>query len=190
MTREPFVLAAALALLGGCATLVHGPYQNVRIDSNPPGATVTIAPQVSERGPGFLDDQKTRTVTTPATVRLLRDNTYRLEVQKPGYKTASKQIVSSYDWLWAPVTCGPCEAIDQLPSPDVKDQNIAVRFVETAFYELPKGFFGAFGKTFRIFSPDALLGNSFKLTDKDKGVWSDWHGLGTPEVTATLEPGS
>jgi hypothetical protein len=190
MTRQPFVLAAAVTLLGGCATLVHGPYQDVRIDSNPPGATATIAPQLSERGPAFLDEQKTRTVTTPATVRLLRDNSYRVEIQKPGYRIAQKQIVSEYDWLWAPVTCGPCEAIGALPSPDVKDQNIAVRFAETTFYEVPKGFFNAFGRGFRIFSPDALLGNSFKLKDKDSGYFEEWHGLGTPAITATLEPGS
>ena len=190
MTREPLVLAAALALCGGCATIVHGPYQNVRIDSNPPGATATISAQMSERGPAYLDSEKVRTVTTPATVRLLRDNTYRVEVEKPGYQTASTQIVSEYDWFWATMTCGPCEAVGALPSYDVKDQNIGVRFLENAFYEYPKGFIGGWGKGLRIFSPDALLGNSFKLKQKDSGYWTGWHALGTPEITATLEPGS
>lgn len=190
MKREPLVLAAALALLGGCATVVHGPYQDVRIESNPPGATATVSAQVSERGPGYLDEEKVRKVTTPATVRLLRDNTYRVEVEKPGYKLASTQIDSEYDWFWGQVTCGPCEAIGALPSYDVSDKNIAVRFLETTFYELPKGFFGATGKALRIFSPDALLGSTFKLKEKDSGYWEGWHGLGTPEITANLEPGS
>jgi hypothetical protein len=187
MKREPFVLVATLALLGGCATIVHGPYQEVRVDSDPPGATATISPMVSERGPAFLDAEKSRKVTTPATVRLLRDNSYRVEFEKPGYKLATTQIVSEYDWFWAQVTCGPCEAVGALPSFDTTDRNLAIQFVENAFYEYPKGFFGAWGKGLRIFSPDALLGNSFKLKEKGSGYWSGWHGLGTPEIRATLQ---
>src|SRR4030095_3013733 len=38
MPRQATFLAAALAALSGCATFVHGPYQDVVIDSNPPGA--------------------------------------------------------------------------------------------------------------------------------------------------------
>ena len=190
MKREPLVLAATLALLGGCATLVHGPFQDVRIDSNPPGATATISPQLSERGPGFVDTEKTRTVTTPATVRLLRDNSYRVEVAKPGYKISSTQIVSEYDWFWGQVACGPCEAVGALPSYDLKDRNIALQLAENVFYEYPKGFIGAWGKGLRLFSPDALLGSTFKLKEKNSGYWSGWHGLGTPEIRPTLEPGS
>jgi hypothetical protein len=190
MKREPLVLAAALALLGGCATIVHGPYQEVRIDSDPPGATATISPQLSERGPGYVDTEKTRTVTTPATVRLLRDNSYRVEIEKPGYKIAQTQIVSEYDWLWGTVTCGPCEAVGALPTPDMKDSNGAVYFLEQAFYEYPRGFIGGWGKGLRLFSPDALLGSSFKLKEKDSGYFEGWHGLGTPEIRPTLERGS
>ncbi|MGH7893728.1 MAG: hypothetical protein ACREQL_03620 [Candidatus Binatia bacterium] len=190
MKREPLVLAAALALLSGCATLVHGPYQDVRIDSNPPGATATISAQLSERGPAFVDEQKERKVTTPATVRLQRDNTYRVEIEKPGYKIASKQIRSEYDWFWGQIACGPCEAVAALPSYDMSEHNAAVRVLESAFYEWPKGFIGGWGKGLRIFSPDALLGSTFKLKEKDSGYWSGWTGLGTPEISANLEPGS
>ncbi len=66
MMRQQLFLVTALWLLGGCAAVVHGPYQNVRIDSNPPGATATLSPMSSERGPLFLDDQKDLKVTTPA----------------------------------------------------------------------------------------------------------------------------
>jgi hypothetical protein len=190
MKREPLVLVAGLVLLGGCATIVHGPFQNVRIDSDPPGATATISPQLSERGPGYIDTEKSRTVTTPATVRLLRDNTYRIEIEKPGYKGASAQLVPEYDWFWGQVSCGPCEAVGALPSYEMKDSNLGLVFLERTFYEYPKGFIGGWGKGLRIFSADALLGSTFKLKEKDAGFWSDWHALGTPEIRPHLEPGS
>ena len=190
MKRQPAILVAAAALLGGCATIVHGPYQDVRIDSNPSGATATITAQVSERGPGYLDETKERKVTTPATVRLLRDNSYRIELEKPGYKVATTQLVSEYDWFWGTMSCGPCEAVGALPSPDVSDKNIGVRLAESFFYEYPKGFIGAWGKGLRLFSPDSLLGSTFKLKEKDSGYFEGWHGLDTPEIKPTLEPGS
>jgi hypothetical protein len=188
MKREALVIATTLVLLGGCATIVHGPYQNVRIDSDPPGATATISAQTSERGPGFLDSEKVRTVTTPATVRLMRDNNYRVEFEKSGYKIAQAQITSEYDWFWGQVSCGPCEAVGALPSYDMSDKNVAAQFAENAFYEYPKGFIGGWGKGLRLLSPDALLGSTFKLKEKGSGYWSGWHGLGTPEISAKLQP--
>jgi hypothetical protein len=187
MTRQRPFLATALVFLGGCAAVVHGPYQDVRIDSVPAGATATVSPMLSERGTNFLDTKKL-TVTTPATIRLHRDTTYRVEVEKPGYRIATAQLVSSYDWLWAPEVCGPCEAIGELPTYDMHGRPLPLRFVEAAFYEYPRGFFRAFGHALRVASFDALLGTSFKLKPKDGGYFSDWHALGTPEVTASLEP--
>lgn len=189
MTRQPLWLATGCLVLGACATVVHGPRQDVLIDSVPPGATATVTPMASERGPGFLDTNKQYTVTTPATVRLLRDNTYRVEMTKPGYQIATTKVVSSYDWLWGFVTCGPCEAVGQLPTYDLKGQVLPLRFAEAAFYEYPKGAFGAVGRVLRIFSPDALLGNAFKLKAPAAGYWSGWHALDTPTVTATLQSG-
>jgi hypothetical protein len=190
MKREPLACAAALAFLGGCATIVHGPYQEVRIDSNPSGATATISPQLSERGPAFVDTEKTRTVTTPATVRLRRDNNYRVEISKPGYNIATTQIVSEYDYLWSPIGCGPCEAIGALPPLADEDDHVAIRLVEDVFYDWPKGAIGAFGKSLRMFSPDALMGSAFKLKEKDSGYLTEFDGLGTPEIRPTLEPSS
>jgi hypothetical protein len=188
MRREALLLASALVLLGGCATMIHGPYQDVTVDSNPPGATATVTATLCERGTNFLDPKRTYTVTTPATVRLRRDNTYRVDVQKAGYKTASEKVLSSYDWVWAPVVCGPCEMVGDLPKFDLKDKPLPVRFVEAAFYEYPRGFVAAWGRGLRIFSPEALLGNSFKLRPQSAGFFSGWHALGTPHVEANLEP--
>jgi hypothetical protein len=188
MRRQASLVASVLVFLGGCATVVHGPYQDVRIDSVPAGATATVSPMTSERGPLFLD--KPQTVTTPATVRLHRDNTYRVEIQKPGYKIATSQLVSSYDWVWAPVACGPCEAVGDLPTYDMKDHALPVRFLQAVFYEYPRGFIRAIGRGFRILSPDAVLGSAFKLKPKDGGFWSNWTALETPQLSASLEPTS
>jgi hypothetical protein len=188
MRQEALFLAAVLPFLGGCATMIHGRYQEVAIESIPPGATATVTPLLSERGPLFLDPRKQQSVTTPATVRLRRDNSYRIEIAKPGYRIGSKKVETSYDWLWAPVTCGPCEAVGDLPTYDLKNQPWPLRFLEGAFYEYPKGFIRALGRGLRIFSPEALLGNSFKLRPEGGGFFSDWHALGTPRVSATLEP--
>jgi len=189
MTRQVTISAVALAMLSGCATLVHGPYQEVVIDSNPPGAQATVSAQTSERGPLFVDPQK-QTVTTPATVRLRRDNSYRVELEKPGYKIGNGQVVSEYDWLWAPIACGACEAVGALPKYDMSEHSLPVRFLEAAFYEYPVGLVRAFGYGLRIFSPDALLGNAFKLKNKDGGYWENWTGLQTPTVETSLEPTS
>lgn len=189
MIRQATFLAMAVAALSGCATVVHGPYQEVVIDSNPPGAQATVSAQLSERGPLFVDKEK-QTVTTPATVRLRRDNSYRIELEKPGYKIATAQVVSAYDWLWAPVACGPCEAVGQLPTYDMSGRALPVRFLEAAFYEYPVGAVRSFGYALRIFSPDALMGNAFKLKSKDAGYFEDWSGLSTPTIEASLEPTS
>ena len=188
MRREPLFLASALALLGGCSTLLHGPYQEVALESNPPGATATVVPTLSERGTNYLDPTKQYTVTTPATVRLRRDNTYRVDIQKAGYKLSTTKLVSSYDWLNAPVVCGPCELVGDLPTYDLKGQALPLRFLEGAFYEYPRGFVASWGKGLRLFSPEALLGNAYKLRPQRAGFFTDWHGLGTPKVEAALEP--
>ena len=190
MRREPLFLGSVLMLLGGCATLIHGPYQDVSVSSNPPGATATLTPMTSERGPGYLDPKKSYTVTTPGTVRLRRDNSYRVELQKPGYKIASTKVLSSYDWAWAPVVCGPCEFVGDLPTVDMKGKALPLRFLEAAFYEYPRGFVRAWGRGFRLFSPEAHIGNAFKLRPESGNFFTNWHALGTPEVEANLEPTS
>jgi hypothetical protein len=149
-----------------------------------------VSPLLSERGPGFLDSTKQYKVTTPATVRLRRDNTYRVELAKPGYKISTTSVVSSYDWLWSPLVCGPCEAVGQLPTYDLKERALPLRFLEAAFYEYPKSFVGACGRGVRIFSPEALVGNSFKLAPAGGGFWDGWHAVGVPDVSVTLEPSS
>ena len=59
---------------------------------------------------------------------------------------------------------------------------------EAAFYEYPRGFFRAWGRGLRVFSPDPILGTSFKLKPEKGGFFSNWHALGTPTISAKLEP--
>jgi hypothetical protein len=184
--RRPLYLASLIALLSGCSTMMHGPYQDVRIESDPPGAKATVSPMISQRGPLFLDEKK-QTVTTPATVRLKRDNTYRVEYEMSGYKIGNQKVVSSYDWFWSPLVCGFCEAVGELPSADVKESSTPVKFAN-ALYEYPKGAFRAFGYTMRLFNPEAYMGNTFKLRPEDSGYFGNWHALGEPSVGAKLEP--
>ncbi len=187
MTRRPLMLVSLCGLLGGCATFVHGPYQDVRLESDPSGATATVSPMLSERGPRFLDPKK-QTVTTPATVRLSRDNSYRIELSKPGYKIGSTRVVSSYDWLWSPVLCGPCEVAGDLPTYDMKDAPLLIRFGQAVLYEYPRGFFRSWGYALRLFNPEAWLGTSYKLRPEGAGFFSGWHAVGEPAVSAKLEP--
>src|SRR2546428_13230241 len=153
MRREPLFLASALGCLGALSPLLPGPYQEVALESNPPGATATVVPTLSERGTNYLDPTKQYTVTTPATVRLRRDNTYRVDIQKSGYKLSTTKLVSSYDWLNAPVVCGPCELVGDLPTYDLKGQALPLRFLEGAFYVYPRGFVAVWGNGHRHSTP-------------------------------------
>jgi hypothetical protein len=161
--------------------------QDVRIESTPPGAAVTIYPQQSQRGPLFLDEEQVK-ATTPSTVRLRRDTNYRVEFQKTGYVIGEKKIVSKYDWLFAPVACGPCEAVGELPTYDMKGRVLPVRFLQAAFYEYPVGAVRSVGEALRIVSPEAVLGHAFKLKSEDDGYWTNWTGVGTPTLSADLQP--
>jgi hypothetical protein len=182
------IATAFLALAtGGCSSLVHGPMQDVRVESNPPGAAITIFPQQSQRGPLFLEEEQIKG-TTPTTVRLRRDTNYRVEFQKEGYVIGEKKIVSRYDWAFAPFACGPCEAVGELPKYDMKEHVWPVRFAEAAFYEYPVGAVRSVGGALRVLSPEALMGHSFKLKAEDDGYWQNWHGVGTPVLAVDLAP--
>jgi len=62
------LLAAALALSGGCATIVHGSHQTVTIVSDPPGASVTVL-STSDGKPPVV---KSKPLPTPVQIDLLR----------------------------------------------------------------------------------------------------------------------
>jgi hypothetical protein len=64
--RTPACATLLALTLGGCAAAVHGPLQDVRVESNPAGAAVTIFPQQSQRGPLFLDEEEIKVAASRA----------------------------------------------------------------------------------------------------------------------------
>ena len=67
------LLLVLAPLLSGCATVIHGTRQNVRVETDPPGATASAG------------DQK---ITTPGVLRLRRkEKALEIVVEKAGYET-------------------------------------------------------------------------------------------------------
>jgi hypothetical protein len=82
-------LSLGLALLlSGCATVLHGTRQDVRVETNPPGATASAG------------DQK---ITTPGVLKLKRkEKALEIVVEKEGYETRRVALTrkdSALQWL-------------------------------------------------------------------------------------------
>lgn len=67
----------AVFVVSGCATLISGTHQKIKINSQPPGAKVIIE--------DTCDNELIMTVTTPAEVKLSRSRSYHLRINKKGY---------------------------------------------------------------------------------------------------------
>jgi hypothetical protein len=84
-----------LALGTGCGTIIHGSHQNIRVETDPPGATASA------------EDQ---TITTPGVLKLHRKATgLEVVVEKEGYVTRRVALTrkdSGLDWtniVFAPI---------------------------------------------------------------------------------------
>lgn len=82
------LLLVLAPLLSGCATVIHGTRQDVRVETNPPGATASAG------------DRK---ITTPGVLRLKRkEKALEIVVEKEGYETRRVALTrkdSGWDWL-------------------------------------------------------------------------------------------
>ena len=90
------VTALALTpLVLGCATIVTGTTETVRVDSVPRGATVRITPGPYE-------------ITTPASLELRRgDAPYTLTAELEGYETQRSYIRGRANgWIWGNILLG------------------------------------------------------------------------------------
>lgn len=69
----------ATVLLSGCGAILHGPRQDIVVQTSPSGAKVETSPA-------------TGTYNTPATLNLERKNNYTLTFTSPGYNPATFYI--------------------------------------------------------------------------------------------------
>ncbi|MEL7023942.1 MAG: PEGA domain-containing protein [Pseudomonadota bacterium] len=87
------VLAAALTLLSGCASIIHGPSQEVEISSNPSNATVTSN--------GRMLGQ------TPVTATLARKDEHVIKIELDGYTTYETTLTrTTSGWFWGNIILG------------------------------------------------------------------------------------
>ena len=90
-----FLLAIPLSL-NGCASIVHGPRQQVFLNSAPAAANVLISGKSG-----------TTTAVTPAMVSLKRNSDYVVKFQKDGYVPKTEQIHhSASGWLFGNLLFG------------------------------------------------------------------------------------
>lgn len=82
------LLLVLAPLLSGCATVLHGTRQDVRVETDPPGATASAG------------DQK---ITTPGVLKLKRkEKALEIVVEKEGYETRRVALTrkdSGLQWL-------------------------------------------------------------------------------------------
>jgi len=72
----------------GCASIIHGGKQTVRIETNPPGAAVRV-------GHGHME------MVSPANLVLKRKHEYEIKVEKPGYRTEYIEVDNNLGgWFW------------------------------------------------------------------------------------------
>lgn len=80
------VLAFALTALSGCAAVFNNDFETVLVETQPPGATLSVNGKVFGK--------------TPAKVQLTHDEAHVLLVELPGYETASATVGTHVGIAW------------------------------------------------------------------------------------------
>ncbi len=90
---RPLSAALGIALLSGCASIIHGSSQEIALQSNPSGAAVAV--------------NGVRNAQTPATLSLPRKSAHSLEVTLDGYRPFQIQLQrSTSGWVWGNIAFG------------------------------------------------------------------------------------
>lgn len=88
--------AACLVCLSGCATIVSGSTQSIKIDSNPSGALVYVA---DVKTPG----QRSQIGVTPAKVSV-KTTGIIITVEKEGYSSTTVSLHQKMNpWVWGDI---------------------------------------------------------------------------------------
>lgn len=93
MKLRTIVVATSVLFTAACATLIHGPEQDLAINSTPAGASITIdGQQLGE---------------TPAVVRLARNREHYLQLDLPGYLPYQMRLSrTTSGWVWGNIVFG------------------------------------------------------------------------------------
>lgn len=88
------LLLCFVMLVTSCATIMHGTFQKINVNTEPAGATVTAS--------------NGETCTTPGILTLKRsERNYTLNIKKEGYKDISITLSRKIDsWFWGNVLIG------------------------------------------------------------------------------------
>lgn len=101
-TMISLVSITALVLVTGCATIMSGTKQKIKIASTPTDANITISQ--------FDQNQESAywTGTTPATVKVNRKNSYQVKISLKGYQPVEVPIEykSMNGWVWGNIIFG------------------------------------------------------------------------------------
>lgn len=89
---EGAIAVALIVALAGCATIVHGGTQDIRVSSQPSGAVVRVQGMAT---------------TTPGVLKLERKGTHTLVFEKEGHKSVEVQLNKTVDgWLFGNILIG------------------------------------------------------------------------------------
>jgi hypothetical protein len=84
---------SVVALACGCATIVKGTKQDIKLNSDPPGATAVIDRDIA--------------VKTPATVKLSRKEVHTVVFTLEGYESKTVYLNQAMEpWVWGNVVLG------------------------------------------------------------------------------------
>jgi hypothetical protein len=91
-TKTKFAALLALALVTGCATLVHGTRQQVAFETLQGGGSIVVYDDALY---GIVHEYEG---TLPATVELYRKKFYKVDVHHPDYGTRTIRVRPGYNY--------------------------------------------------------------------------------------------